>query len=145
MNWEHRKNQLRARLAKEMSGPKQTIKSREQLEAEAVAYWTPDQSDRPSGMSDLRYKYMLEAEQARERWAELDPKGPNSASRRRMVPKCDMSEGKDTILPKCDIPTGERIGIRRCQICGKEFSSTRADAVLCSARCRKRASRARVK
>jgi len=194
---ERRKTELRARLKKELAGPTQTVKDRVRIESKNLSYWTS------GGMSFLRRKFMIEAEEARERWAKLDPQGPNGARARRTVAKCDTpegkdngttkcdipTEGKDSRTPKCDIPTGSGTGeserdkasVRRslegprsvsipecdspegkdsqltkcdigtgsggkthhCRVCGKKFSSTRPDATLCSATCRKRASRAK--
>src|SRR5215831_17792119 len=112
--------------------PTQTVKSREQIEAENVTYWTD------GGMSYLRQKYMVEAEQARERWAKLDPQGPNGVARRRTIPKCDRPEGNVSQLTKCDTGNGSGGRTRRCRVCGKEFRAIRPDARLCSATCRKR-------
>jgi hypothetical protein len=202
---ERRKAELRARLAKEFAMRTQTVQSREQIEAENLIYWTC------GGISYLRRKYMIKAEQSREQWAKLDPQGPHGVRHKRSeakdsggpkcevpdrkdpmsgakddvfdakntgancdlndgaeappqkpsqnsytdtVAKCDMSEGKDTWGPKCDMSGAKDISteskcdtnigeIRRCRICGKSFRSTRPDAALCSASCRKRASRNR--
>jgi hypothetical protein len=65
--WERRKAEFRARLAKEHAAPKETVKTRQQIEAENVSYWTD------GGRSYLRRKYALEAEQARERVVSIWP------------------------------------------------------------------------
>jgi hypothetical protein len=131
--WERRKAELRIRLAKQLASSPHTLKNREQIESENLVYWTS------GGMNYLRRKFMIEAEQARGRWAKLDPQGPNGVARRRIIPKCDTSEGEDSGTLKCDIKEGQ---IRVCGICGNSFRSTRSDASLCSVRCRKKANRA---
>jgi hypothetical protein len=132
--WERRKAEFRARLAKEHAAPKEAVKTRQQIEAENVSYWTC------GGMSFWRRKYAEEAEEARERWAQLDPNGPNGATRSRRAAKCNTSEGKDSGPLKCNTVTGQE---RTCRNCGKSFQATRSDASFCSAICRVKASRVR--
>jgi hypothetical protein len=164
--WERRKAELRARLVRELSGSAVTVRSREQVEAENISYWTS------RGMSHLRQKFANEAEAARVEWVRRDPDGPNGrdpkykeireaelkrrreekkpnspieASRPVTVSKCDTPEGKDSGPPSgppnCDIVND--LNKRVCKVCGQSFLATRDDALLCSARCRKRASRDR--
>jgi hypothetical protein len=148
--------------------PKETVNSREQIESANVSYWLPDHRGRPTDMTDLRWKFHLEAEAARERWAQLDRDGPNGKAKRERerrfkrdsndandvhhsssAPMCDMSECKDTgddVTLSANSPEASNgVQTHRCKVCGKEFSSTRSDASLCSAKCRKRASRASTK
>ena len=155
--WERRKAELRARLAREFARPIQTVKSRMQIEAEDLHYWVWDYP------GSLREKYAKEAEAARGKWAKLDPDGPNgrdlkyrqsranssiNAPHPVTEAKCDISEGHDSGLPSglpmCDIVNDlNKSEVRVCKVCGQSFLAARADASLCSARCRKRASRDR--
>jgi hypothetical protein len=94
---EARKRELRARLAKERLAPAWTVKSREQIEAENLSYWTC------GGMSFLRRKYVEEAEKARQ-------KRETKAARSR-----EIVTVKTLINPKTETPTtpatenGERL------------------------------------
>jgi hypothetical protein len=132
--WEHRKAELRTRLAKRLAVRTETVKSGEQFEAEHCRYSTC------GGTSYLRRKFMLEAEAARRRSEQTPVKRPNNASPLAAEPKCDMSEGKDSTPLKCNTTNSQE---RTCRVCGKSFQASRSDASLCSARCRMKASRAR--
>jgi len=72
------------------------------------------------------------------------PSNSQSAPLRAPTEKCDVGpEGNEKgEVEKCDTLTNPKPGNPRvCRICGHPFHSTRPDASLCSARCRKRASR----
>jgi len=95
--WERRKAELRIRLKKELSIQDQTARSRQQIEAENLSYWTS------GSMSFLRREYADEAERARARWHTASVRRPSENSHTSTASKCDMSEGKDSGAAKCDI------------------------------------------
>jgi hypothetical protein len=136
--WKRRRAELRARLAEGLTVVPRTVKSQEQLEAENVSYWTPDKSDRPNGVSDLRWKFTLEAEEARRRWHRVPARRPveGLGPAEELSVTCPRVKTAESL--KCDIDHGE---IRVCAICGQSFHAVRSDASLCSGACRKRASR----
>jgi hypothetical protein len=65
-----------------MMTPQETVKTHQQIESQNLNYWLPDHHGRPSGVSELRWKFHLEAEAARECWAQLDRDGPNGKAKR---------------------------------------------------------------
>jgi hypothetical protein len=147
--WAARKAKLRNCLAKESTAAPRTVKNSETIESENVSYWMPDHQGRPSGMSDLRWRFSLEAKQARKRWAEHNQRfkhltdaanSPVNAPDSGREPSVTCSPGESGRDIICNIGAATS---RRCRICGEPFKSTRSDASFCGAKCRVRASRAR--
>jgi len=133
--WERRRTKLRVRLAKEFTVPTRSIKNREQIETENLAYWSCGR------LSLLRAKFAEEAEKARQRWHEASPNRPLEGYRASKELSVTCGEGKDSGTVNCDIKPVPGPKTYRCGICGNQFRPARSDASFCSVPCRKRANR----